>query len=89
MPGPGLPSFVDELKSTVEFVMGSSMWEPKPVLGHPGMTEFINNYEKRYGVKPNYHASLRYAGLQILEAAVKHATSLTRRRFEMHGPLSA
>ncbi len=51
------------------------MWEPKPILGHPGMNEFIDHYESRYGVKPNYHTARGYAEMQILEAAVKEAAS--------------
>ena len=71
-----LPQFVEELGSTAEFVVGFSQWEPKPhLLNHPGMKAFIDNYEKRYGVKPNYHAASGYAGMQILEAAVKKAGS--------------
>ncbi len=71
-----LPQFVEKLGGTAEFVVGFSSWEPKPLLlGHPGMKAFIENYERRYGVKPNYHAASGYAGLQILEAAVKKAES--------------
>jgi branched-chain amino acid transport system substrate-binding protein len=73
--GPALPRFVTELGSTAEFVLGFSNWEPTPILGHPGLDEFIANYEKRYGVKPNYHAARGYTSLQILEAAVKNAGS--------------
>jgi branched-chain amino acid transport system substrate-binding protein len=74
--GPALSKFVDELAGTAEFALGFSQWEPKPVLGHPGITEFIGSYEKRYGAKPNYHAARGYAAMQILEAAVKNAGSL-------------
>lgn len=73
--GPALPKFVTELGGTAEFVLGFSNWEPKPILGHPGLNEFITNYEGRYGVKPNYHAARGYTSLQILEAAVKTAGS--------------
>ncbi len=73
--GPALPRFIEELGSTAEFVLGFSMWEPAPALGHPNMNEFIANYEKRYEVKPNYHAARGYASMQILEAAVKNAAS--------------
>ena len=73
--GPASPKFVEELGASAEFVLGSSRWEPKPVLGHPGMTEFIEKYEQRYGAKPNYHAASAYAEMQILEAAVKDAGS--------------
>jgi len=74
--GPALPKFVEELGGTAEYVVGSSEWEPKPhLLGHPGMKEFIENYERRYGVKPNYHVADGYAAMQIYEAAVKRAGS--------------
>jgi branched-chain amino acid transport system substrate-binding protein len=73
--GPALPRFVVELGGSAEYVFGFSPWEPNPVLGHPGMSEFINNYESRYGVKPNYHAALAYSEMQIVEAAVKDAGS--------------
>ena len=71
--GPAVPKFVEELGSTADYVLGFSNWEPKPVLGYPGMKEFIENYEKRYGEKPNYHGAHGYAAMQIMEAAVKHA----------------
>ncbi len=73
--GPAVAKFVKELGSTAEFVVGSSQWEPKPVLGHPGIKAFIDSYEKRYGVMPNYHAAGGYSAMQILEAAVKEAGS--------------
>ncbi|MEE9602932.1 MAG: amino acid ABC transporter substrate-binding protein [Thermoguttaceae bacterium] len=73
--GPAVAKFVKELGSTAEFVVGSSQWEPKLVLGYPGMKGFIENYEKRYGVTPNYHASGGYSAIQIFVAAVKKAGS--------------
>ncbi len=74
--GPGLPKFTEELRGTAEFVLGSTQWEPRVTLGYPGIEAFINGYEKRYGVKPNYHAAGGYVAMQILEAAVKHAGSI-------------
>jgi branched-chain amino acid transport system substrate-binding protein len=74
--GPGLPAFAEQLGSTAEFVLGYSQWEPLPhVLKHPGMKEFIQVYEKRYGEKPNYHAGGAYGALQVTEAALKKAGS--------------
>jgi branched-chain amino acid transport system substrate-binding protein len=78
--GPAVPKFVEELGSSAEYVLGFSNWEPRPVLGYPGMVEFIERYEKRYGEKPNYHAAMGYAAMQIMEAAVKHAGSLDPKR---------
>ena len=70
-----LPQFIKELGGTAEYVVGFSQWEPKLSLGHPGMKGFIENYQKRYGVKPNYHGAGGYAAMQIYEAAVKEAGS--------------
>jgi len=74
--GPGLPNFAEQLGSTAEYVLGFSQWEPvADVLKHPGMNEFIAEYEKRFGEKPNYHAGGTYGALQVTEAAVKKADS--------------
>ena len=78
--GPAVPKFVEELGSAADYVLGFSQWEPKPVLGHPGMVEFIQTYEKHYGEKPNYHAAMGYAAMQIMEAAVKHTGSFDPER---------
>ena len=77
--GPGLPKFAKQLGDTAEYVLGFSQWEPKPeILKRPGMKEFIAAYEKRYGVKPNYHAGQSYASLQIFGDAVAKAGSADR-----------
>ena len=72
--GPALPGFPEQLGATAEYVLGFSQWEPLPqVLKLPGMKEFIDAYEKRFGEKPNYHAGGAYGALQATEAAVKKA----------------
>ncbi len=73
--GPASPKFIKELGSTAEFVVGHSHWEPRPALGHPGIKEFIESYEKRHGGKPSYYASGGYVEMQIQAAAVKEAGS--------------
>jgi branched-chain amino acid transport system substrate-binding protein len=74
--GPALPNFPEQLGATAEYVLGFSQWEPLPqVLKLPGMKEFIEVYEKRFGEKPNYHAGGAYGALQATEAAVKKAGS--------------
>src|SRR5207247_6903131 len=70
--GPSLPNFPEQLGSTAEYVLGFSQWEPLPkILGHPGMQEYIEKYEKRFGEKPNYHAGNAYGSRQVPEAALK------------------
>ena len=73
--GPATPKFVKELGAAAEFVLGFSLWAPQPALGRPGVKEFIEHYEKRFGEKPNYRAATSYAEMQIYEAAVKQAGS--------------
>ncbi len=73
--GPSTPKFVHELGPAAEFVLGFSLWEPRPALGHPGVKAFIESYARRFGEKPNYRAATSYAEMQITEAAVKQAGS--------------
>jgi branched-chain amino acid transport system substrate-binding protein len=74
--GPGLPKFAEQLGKTAEYVLGFSQWEPVPdILKNPGMKEFVAEYEKRFGEKPNYHAGGAYGALQVTEAAIKKAGS--------------
>ena len=42
------------------------------------MRAYIAEYEKRYGVKPNYHAGQSYASFQVLGAAIEAAGSADR-----------
>jgi len=79
--GPGLPKFAEQLGPTAEYVLGFSQWEPLPdVLKHPGMKEYIAEYEKRFGEKPNYHAGGTYGALQVTEAAIKKAGSFDNQK---------
>jgi branched-chain amino acid transport system substrate-binding protein len=74
--GPALPNFAKQLGPTAEYVLGFTNWEPLPdILKHPGMKEFIAEYERRYGEKPNYHAGSTYGALEVTEAAIKKAGS--------------
>ena len=74
--GPGLPKFAEQLGKAAEYVLGFSQWEPVPdILKHPGMKEYVTEYEKRFGEKPNYHAGSTYGALQVTEAAIKKAGS--------------
>ncbi|MGH7412844.1 MAG: amino acid ABC transporter substrate-binding protein [Candidatus Rokuibacteriota bacterium] len=79
--GPGLPNFAEQLGNTAEYVLGFSQWEPIPaILKHPGMQEYIDKYEKRFGEKPNYHAGGAYGALQVTEAALKKAGSFDKEK---------
>jgi branched-chain amino acid transport system substrate-binding protein len=76
--GPGLPEFTNSLGPLAEYVLGSTQWEPVPALGYPGIKEFIERFEQRFGYKPNYHAAQGYAAGLILEEATKRAGKIDR-----------
>ncbi len=79
--GPGLPKFATQLGPIAEYVLGFSQWEPKPeVIKTPGTKEFTDAYEKRFGVKPNYHAGIAYAAMQILTDGIKKAGTFDRQK---------
>src|SRR5262245_29844105 len=74
--GPGLPNFAEQLGKSAEYVLGFSQWAPVPgIRKHPGMKEYVAEYEKRFGEKPNYHAGSTYGALQVTEAAIKKVGS--------------
>ena len=70
-----LAKFTEGLGGAAEYVVGFSSWWPSPLLGYPGIKEFVEKYQKRYGKLPTYHVTYGYAGMQIMEAAVKEAGS--------------
>jgi branched-chain amino acid transport system substrate-binding protein len=71
--GPGLPDFGQNLGLDAEGVMGNTQWEP--TLKLPGVKEFAEKYNQKYGHEPGYHAGGGYGTGQVLEAAVKKAGS--------------
>ena len=73
--GTASPKFIKGLGDLAEYVVGRTSWLPTPALGHPGIAEFVENYEKRYGEAPNYHSANGYIKIQLTEAAVKSAGS--------------
>ena len=69
------PAFIKELGDLAEYVVGRTGWLPNPALGYPGIVEFAESYEKRFGEEPNYRSATGYTFMQITEAAVKEAGS--------------
>ena len=74
--GVSSPKFIKELGGLAEYVVARASWLPNPALGHPGIAEFVKNYEKRYGEEPTYHSANGYIQMQLTAAAVKEAGSL-------------
>jgi len=74
--GPGLPDFGKNLEADAEGVMGNTQWEH--TLNIAGAKEFAQEYEKKYGDVPGYHAAGGYGAGQVLEAAVNAAGGLDK-----------
>jgi branched-chain amino acid transport system substrate-binding protein len=71
--GPALQNFYDQGGSAAEGVFGTSLWEPRS--NYPGAKEFNQQFIKKYGKSPGYHAGLAYAAGQVLKKAVDEVKS--------------
>ena len=64
--------FGRELGSVANCIMGTAWWHDSVLFS----LDWTNNYKKRFGRMPDYHASGAYAAAQILEQAVNATESL-------------
>ena len=71
--GPALDDWPKSLGNDGDLVTGTTFWESTS--RNPGSKEFVEKYQKRYKDLPPYQTAAAYAGMQVLEAAVKKAGS--------------
>ncbi len=69
-----MPSFLEGAGDAAEFVICITLWSPES--GFPKAEDFYNEYEKRYGVFPDYHGAEAYASLFIVADVLKRTKSL-------------
>ena len=74
--GPALDDWPKTLGNDGDLVTGVSLWESTSK--NPGAQEFVAKYKARYKDLPPYQTAAAYAGMQILEAAVKKAGSFDK-----------
>ncbi len=74
--GPAMQAFYERLGANADGVFSSSQWEP--YTRFPNSRKITDSFLKNYKTMPSYHAAAAYATGQILESAVKKATSLDR-----------
>ncbi|MDM8552249.1 amino acid ABC transporter substrate-binding protein [Desulfobacterales bacterium HSG2] len=67
--GVALPDFRESLGNDALHITGDADWLPGAE--YPGAKEFTDEYVKKHGRKPEYHAAAGYGTAQILEEAVK------------------
>ncbi len=73
---PAMPDFAARAGEMAEGVMGPSQWEADERVPFPGTRRFINAFRQATGLTPSYHAASAYAGLLLLENAVRQVHSL-------------
>ncbi|WP_284619077.1 amino acid ABC transporter substrate-binding protein [Aquabacterium humicola] len=76
--GAAMPRYHEQLGADAQGTFGTSLWEPRPDLAHPGSPDFLRDFLQRFGEAPSYHAALCFAGGQLLEQAVARAGSAER-----------
>lgn len=76
--GPALDDWPKTLGNDGDLVTGVSLWESTSK--NPGAQEFVAKYKARYKDLPPYQTAAAYAGMQILEAAVKKAGSFDKEK---------
>jgi branched-chain amino acid transport system substrate-binding protein len=72
--GTDMPEFIETLGETAEGVCGFRCFHHK--LPFPGVKEFVEAYQKRYGKLPPVEAAGGYTQCQLLQAAIEKAGSL-------------
>jgi branched-chain amino acid transport system substrate-binding protein len=66
--------FQEELGSDAEYAYGLSAWEPG--LPYPGINEFVDAYQAKYGIDPSFHAAGAYGSCMIFREAIERAGTL-------------
>jgi branched-chain amino acid transport system substrate-binding protein len=74
--GYSIPEFLTGTGDAAEYVYASTMWEK--TVPYPGAKEFEEKYQKKYNMKPPYHAAQAYASAYVCADILKRAKSLTR-----------
>ena len=69
-----MPSFLEGAGDAAEFVISITLWSPES--GFPRAEDFYKEYEKRFGVYPDYHGAEAYASLFIVADVLRRAESL-------------
>lgn len=72
--GASQPDFVKAVGTDAEFAFAMSLYEP--ALKTAGNPEFVRGFKDKFGYEPGYYAGFAYAGVTVLEGAVKKTGSL-------------
>jgi branched-chain amino acid transport system substrate-binding protein len=76
--GPALDDWPKTLGNDGDLVTGVSLWESTS--RNPGAQEFVAKYKARYKDLPPYQTAAAYAGMQLVEAAVKKVGSFDKEK---------
>lgn len=62
--------------SVVDYLFGSSIWNP--YYPYPGADRFVEQFNKRRRLPPDYRSAEAYASVQVVYNAIKNAVGVTR-----------
>ena len=66
--------FRDQLGRDAEYAYGLSAWEPS--LPNPGIEQFVEAYNREFGMEPSFHAAGAYGSCQLFMEAIRNTGSL-------------
>lgn len=72
--GVSIEDFLRSAGADGEYAVGMSTYEP--IVSTSGNAEFVRSFRAKYGVAPGYYSAFGFAGVTVLEAAVRKTGSL-------------
>lgn len=72
--GFSLPDFPELAGDTAEYTISVSHWTPD--VRWPGVADFTERFERKYGHQPQYHSAQAYAALLVAADALRHSSNL-------------
>jgi branched-chain amino acid transport system substrate-binding protein len=70
-----LPEFLENAGEASEYCMSATLWTPQ--VKYTGAKEFAENFQKKFGKGPSYHAAEAYSSTYVLANVLGRAKSLS------------
>ncbi len=71
-----MPEFKNNAGASSEYVASTTLWIPN--VAWPGVNEYFEGYQERYGAEPDYHGAQAYATMYVIADALQRAEDMSR-----------